>query len=162
MSYAGITPDFRAILLTGRQTCQKFYAEYETHINPTQIAKNIAGVMQEYTVQGGVRPFGLSLLLAGMCEGKPYLYQIDPSGTYFGWKATVIGKNSINMKNFIEKRYNPDMELDDAIHTGLMTLKENYEGEMNERNIEVGVIGMDGKFRILKHSEIKDYLKEAE
>ena len=84
MSYAGITPDFRAILLTGRQTCQKFYAEYETHINPTQIAKNIAGVMQEYTVQGGVRPFGLSLLLAGMNEGKPYLYQIDPSGTYFG------------------------------------------------------------------------------
>ena len=66
------------------------------------------------------------------------------------------------MKNFIEKRYKEDMELDDAIHTGLLTLKENYEGEMNEKNIEVGVIGMDGIFRVLKQSEIKDYLKEAE
>jgi 20S proteasome subunit alpha 2 len=30
---------------------------------------------------------------------------VDPSGTYFGWKATAIGKNHINAKNFLEKRY---------------------------------------------------------
>ncbi len=66
------------------------------------------------------------------------------------------------MKNFIEKRYKEDMELDDAIHTGLLTLRKNFEGEMNEKNIEVGVIGIDGIFRVLKQSEIKDYLKEAE
>lgn len=26
------------------------------------------------------------------------LGQVDPSGTYFGWKATAIGKNHINAK----------------------------------------------------------------
>lgn len=30
--------------------------------------------------------------------------QVDPSGAYFGWKATAIGKNFVNAKNFLEKR----------------------------------------------------------
>ena len=44
---------------------------------------------------GGVRPFGVSLMLAGCDENGPQLYQIDPSGTYFAWKASAIGKNMV-------------------------------------------------------------------
>lgn len=33
-----------------------------------------------------------------------------------------------NAKTFLEKRYNPEMELQDAIHTALLTLKEGFEG----------------------------------
>lgn len=32
------------------------------------------------------------------------------------------------MQNFLEKRYNEDMELDDAVHTALLTLREGFEG----------------------------------
>ena len=53
----------------------------------------------------GVRPFGVSLLVCGYDEGHGLgLYQVDPSGTYFPWKATAIGKNHINAKTFLEKR----------------------------------------------------------
>ena len=45
-----------------------------------------------------MRPFGVSLLMAGMDEHGPQLYQIDPSGTYFAWKASAIGKNMTNAK----------------------------------------------------------------
>lgn len=118
--------------------------------------------MQEYTQSGGVRPFGVSLLVAGIDDDNtPRLYQVDPSGTYFGWKATAIGKNYVNAKNFLEKRYQDDMELEDAIHTALLTLREGFEGEMNGGNIEVGVVGLDGKFRVLTESEVQDYLDEA-
>lgn len=54
------------------------------------------------------------------------------------------------------------MELEDCIHTGLLTLKEGFEGEMTANNIEVGVIGEDKKFRILSPSEVKDYLEEVD
>lgn len=43
--------------------------------------RELAAVMQEFTQRGGVRPFGVSLLLAGFDHNGPQLYQIDPSGT---------------------------------------------------------------------------------
>lgn len=53
----------------------------------------------------GVRPFGVSLLIAGWDNDRPYLFQCDPSGAYFAWKATAMGKNFINGKTFLEKRF---------------------------------------------------------
>lgn len=109
-----------------------------------------------------MRPFGVSLLVAGCDENGPQLYQVDPSGSYFAWKASAIGKNMANAKTFLEKRYSEDMELEDAIHTALLTLKEGFEGELKGNNIEVAVVGEDGKFRVLSVSEVNDYLEEVE
>jgi 20S proteasome subunit alpha 2 len=54
----------------------------------------------------GVRPFGVSLLIIGYDDvSGPSLYQVDPSGSYWAWKASAIGKNMINAKTFLEKRY---------------------------------------------------------
>ncbi len=53
----------------------------------------------------------------------PHLYQIDPSGSFWAWKASAIGKNMVNAKTFLEKRYNEDIEIEDAIHTAILTLK---------------------------------------
>lgn len=105
----------------------------------------------------GVRPFGVSLLICGWDEGRPYLFQCDPSGAYFAWKATAMGKNAINGKTFLEKRYSEDLELDDAVHTAILTLKEGFEGQMNADNIEVGICDASG-FRRLNPSDVKDYL----
>jgi 20S proteasome subunit alpha 2 len=73
--------------------------------------------MQEFTQSGGVRPFGVSLLIAGVDDEGPQLYQVDPSGAYFGWRASAIGKNFTNAKTFLEKRYSEDMELEDTVRT---------------------------------------------
>lgn len=43
----------------------------------------------------------------------------------------------VNAKTFLEKRYSEDMELEDAIHTALLTLKEGFEGQISGQNIEV-------------------------
>jgi len=51
----------------------------------------------------------VSVLIAGYDEDGPHLTQIDPSGAYYNWKATAIGKNSKNAKIFLEKRYKADM-----------------------------------------------------
>lgn len=126
------------------------------------LVKETAGVMQEYTQRGGVRPFGVSLLVAGLdADGTPGLYQVDPSGAYFGWKATAIGKNYISAKNFLEKRWTADLELEDAIHTALLTLREGFEGEMTSTNIQVAVVKKDGQFQVLQPNQLQDYLDES-
>jgi 20S proteasome subunit alpha 2 len=134
--------------------------------------QDVARVMQEATQSGGVRPYGVSLLIAGWDEGilpeeeedstnektaqaedeqkkptgktggilkgGPMLYQVDPSGSYFPWKATAIGKSATTAKTFLEKRYTEGLELEDAVHIALLTLKETIEGEMNGETIEIG------------------------
>ena len=58
-------------------------------------------------------------------------------GAYFAWKATALGKNDVNAKTFLEKRYSDSLELDDGIHTGLLTLRESFDVAMTEENVEV-------------------------
>ena len=54
-------------------------------------------------------------------------------------------------------RYNEDLELEDAVHKAILTLKESFEGQMTEDNIEIGLCDKNG-FRRLTPSEVKDYL----
>ena len=52
-----------------------------------------------------MRPYGVSLLVAGFDVNRgPTLYQVDPSGSFWAWKASAIGKNMTNAKTFLEKR----------------------------------------------------------
>jgi 20S proteasome subunit alpha 2 len=169
------------------------YGEYP----PTRVlVQELATVMQQATQSGyastsitrpstnphihrGVRPYGVSLLVAGWDVNRgPTLYQVDPSGSFWAWKASAIGKNMINAKTFLEKRYNDDISLEDAIHTALLTLKEGFEGQMTEKTIELGVITVPTPeeleavahlenagtqrpkptFRRLTEEEVRDYL----
>lgn len=129
----------------------------------------------KHNIFRGIRPFGVSILVAGWDEHNgPSLYQIDPSGTYFSWKATAIGKFATSAKTFLEKRYNDQLELEDAIHIALLTLKEGFEGELSENTIEIGIVGLSMtddfeaedadkpyfQFRKLKKSEVLDYLEQ--
>jgi len=157
MVYSGMGPDYRLLVRQARKMAQNYYLTYREPIPTAQLVQRVATVMQEYTQSGGVRPFGVSLLICGWDGERPYLFQCDPSGAYFAWKATSMGKNSINGKTFLEKRYTEDLELDDAVHTAILTLKEGFEGQMTENNIEIGICDKTG-FRQLSPSIIKDYL----
>ncbi|ODV90099.1 hypothetical protein CANCADRAFT_31160, partial [Tortispora caseinolytica NRRL Y-17796] len=116
----------------------------------------------------------MSLLVAGVDDRDGFqLYQIDPSGTYFPWKATAIGKGSVSAKTFLEKRWSEDLELEDAIHIALLTLKESVDGDITADSVEIaiagppsdhllGFTGVEGavgpRFRILTADEITDRL----
>ncbi|KAJ2781327.1 Proteasome subunit alpha type-2 [Coemansia javaensis] len=168
MVYSGMGPDFRVLVSSARKMAQRYIQTYKEDPPVRILVKELASIMQEFTQSGGVRPFGVSLLLAGVDDRGPNLYQVDPSGSYFPWKATAIGKNMINSKTFLEKRFNSDMELEDAVHTAILTLKEGIEGQMTEESIDIGVISTlpaaqsDGKaqptFKRLSPAEIRDYL----
>jgi len=167
--YAGMPSDYRVLLKKGRKAAQKYISKYRDPIPTSQIVREVAGIAQEFTQQGGVRPFGVSLMIAGIDDNGPHLFQVDPSGAYFGWKASAIGKDSTNRKSFLEKRYSDDQLLEDAIATAILTLKENFEGGMTADNIELGVIEecpdqpeKHRKFRVLTKEETMDYLSQVE
>lgn len=157
MVYAGMGPDYRVLVDKARKVSHTGYKRIYNEYPPTRIlVQDVARVVQEATQSGGVRPYGVSLLVAGWDEGVepqenqggktggilkggPSLYQVDPSGSYYPWKATAIGKHATSAKTFLEKRYTEGLELEDAIHIALLTLKETIEGEMNGDTIEIGM-----------------------
>lgn len=223
MVYSGMGPDYRVLVDKARKVSHTEYKRIYNEYPPTRIlVQDVARVMQEATQSGGVRPYGVSLLIAGWDEGiepnelpevkpdeemvdvdaekkpttktggirkgGPSLYQVDPSGSYFPWKATAIGKSATSAKTFLEKRYTEGLELEDAVHIALLTLKETIEGEMNGDTVEIGLLsralvfhadisagivgppadnllgyeGVEGaqgpRFRKLSPQEIEDYL----
>lgn len=173
MVYAGMSPDYRVLVDKARKVSHTGYKRIYNEYPPTRIlVQDVARVVQEATQSGGVRPYGVSLLMAGWDEGVepeseqaekgdedeprkatgktggtlkggPSLYQVDPSGSYYPWKATAIGKHATSAKTFLEKRYTEGLELEDAIHIALLTLKETIEGEMNGDTIEIGKLPRD-------------------
>jgi len=56
------------------------------------------------------------------------------------------------------------MDLDEAIHTAILTLKEGFEGAITAENIEIGVIGGEfgGKFTVLSQERVAEFLAETE
>ena len=180
MVYSGMGPDYRVLVDKARKVSHTGYKRIYNEYPPTRIlVQDVARVMQEATQSGGVRPYGVSLLIAGWDEGQepvagteaaeaetdaekkaaqgktggilrggPSLWQVDPSGSYFPWKATAIGKSAASAKTFLEKRYKEDLELEDAVHIALLTLKETIEGEMNGETVELGESEHLGTFEV--------------
>ena len=160
MVYSGMGPDSRVLLGRGRKAAEKYKLTYGERQPVSQLVKDVATVMQEYTQSGGVRPFGVSLLVAGVDADGPKLFQVDPSGSYWAWKASALGKNGVNARTFLEKRYKEEDDLEDAIQLAILTLREGFDGEMTADNIEIGV-ATAGKFRRLTAGEIAEYLAQA-
>ncbi|KAL7217485.1 hypothetical protein ACSBR2_010858 [Camellia fascicularis] len=103
--YSGMGPDSRVLVRKSRKQAEQYHRLYKEPIPVTQLVRETTAVMQEFTQSGGVRPFGVSLLVAGFDDKVPQLYQVDPSGSYFSWKASAMGKNVSNAKSFLEKRH---------------------------------------------------------
>lgn len=51
-----------------------------------------------------------------------------------------MGRGATEARTFLEKTYTDDMDIGDAVHTAIKALKNTFEGEMTERNLEVGII----------------------
>ena len=164
-TYSGIGPDFQAVLRKARKDVQVYHSRFEDRITPFMLCKQVAELFQEYTQSGGVRPFGIGLIVAGWDEQDgSQIFQLEASGTFYSWKATTMGRGSSIAKGFLEKRYSDDLDIEDAIQTAILTMKDSFEGEMTEKNIEIGVIrdsDPNKAFKILTQEEIKDYLREA-
>ena len=162
-TYSGIGPDVRPLIAKSRKICQEYKLMYHEPIPVSQCVREIAAIFQEFTQSGGVRPFGVSLLVAGCDNGGTHLYQIDPSGTFYPWKGTAIGKNFNATKNFLEKRDLSTLDMEGAINTSLLALKETFDGKMTSSNTTLGLVSLHNHtFKILSKADLQDHLDQIE
>jgi 20S proteasome subunit alpha 4 len=143
LAFSGLNADARVLVNKVRVECQSYRLNIEDAPSVDYVAKFVARTQQKYTLRGGVRPFGISSLMGGFnSKNKPALYQTDPSGAYFEWKATAVGKNSKTVQDFLEKNYKEDMDEKATLEFAIKALLEVTEA--STANIEVVMIKKDG------------------
>lgn len=156
---SGLVADARVLVDFARVQAQLNKTTYSESIGIEAIAKEICDFKQSYTQSGGVRPFGTSLLIAGIEGDKTRIFETDPSGALLEYKATGIGSGRTEIMEFLEKKYTENIDLNKAIILGLEALANVTESSLNELNIEIGIIELSTrKFRKLIPSEVKKYV----
>ena len=156
---SGLVADARVLVDLARVQAQVNKTTYDEPIHVETLAKSLCDFMQSYTQSGGVRPFGTSLLIAGIEGDNLRLFETDPSGALLEYKASAIGSGRPEILEFLEKKYSKDIDLDKAIVLGLEALKTVTESTLNELTLEIGVIERSTrKFRELSISEVKKFV----
>jgi 20S proteasome subunit alpha 4 len=164
MAFAGLNADARVLVNKVRIECQSYRLNYEDDPTVDYVAKFVARTQQKYTHRGGVRPFGISSLIGGFdSNGSPALFQTDPAGTYYAWKATAVGKNDKTVQDFLEKKYpkpeEPALDEDQTLRLAIKALLEVTEASVN--NVEVVMIRKGGQKKY-SDAELEPILKELD
>ncbi len=134
---------------------------YNEPIDVAILVKKICDFKQLYTQHGGVRPFGVALLIAGVTE-TPRLFETDPSGALIEYKATAIGAGRNTVMEVFEEKYKDDLTMEQAIDLALEALNRATEEKISESNVELAVIDAKTKsFRKLSVEEVKKHIAKV-
>ena len=144
---SGLVADARIIIDYARVQAQINRVTYDEPILTSTLARKICDYKQQYTQYGGVRPFGIALLIAGIDGDGPKLYETDPSGALFGYMATSIGAGKEAVMEMLEEKWKEGMKKEDAIALGLRALQKANEEPLKPVSVEVGVVQKGKKFR---------------
>jgi len=156
---AGIASDARVLVERAQLQSQQHRVTYDSGIEVESIVKDIADIKQQFTQYGGARPFGVSVMVAGISADKPRLFSTDITGNYFSYKATAIGENDEKIKEELRKRYGDKMDIKEALKLGLKIFHEIMGKNFNAERFDAAVITIkDKKIKRLTTEELKEYI----
>jgi proteasome alpha subunit len=158
---AGLHADARRLISQARVDAQTFRLSYDEPISAHSLVVRLCDLKQMHTQYPGYgRPFGVSLLIAGVDDSGPNLYTTDPSGSFWGWQATAIGKEADVVRDFFQEKYKPTMNISAAQKLAIegllkVTDKSDKTPEELAESIEIGSINTDDMmFKIFSKDEV--------
>ncbi len=160
VAIAGLTADARVLVDRARVQAQVNILNYDETISVKDSTLNICEYLQLFTQNAGVRPFGVSFLIAGVdSNGEASLYLTDPSGAMWGYKAFAIGSGATEARAYLEEHYKEDISDEDLKLLPLRTLKELMGENLNKDTCDVAFIMKDDlKFKLLNDQEKEELL----
>ncbi|MFD1684710.1 archaeal proteasome endopeptidase complex subunit alpha [Halobellus litoreus] len=158
---AGHVADARQLIDFARRQAQVNRLRYGEAIGIETLTKNVTDHIQQYTQVGGARPFGVALLIGGVENGEPRLYETDPSGTPYEWKAVSIGADRSDLQEHLEENYDDDLTLDEGVGLALRAIASANDDELAADGVDVATITTDSEaFVELSNDEIATYIAE--
>jgi len=160
---SGLVGDARSLVDRARVEAQINRVSYNESIDIETLSKKLCDHMQTYTQFGGARPYGTALLIAGISDGVPRLFETDPSGTLLEYRATSIGTGRPAVMRVFDEDYDAAMTCSGAIPLGLKALHAATEGKFNVNTVEIGLVKLpDAKFAKMPKEEVVVYVEAFE
>ncbi len=142
-SVAGIMSDARVLIEKAQILAQQHRVTYDSPIEPELVVKEISNIKQQFSQYGGARPFGVSMMLAGINNKKPELYTSDVTGNYLEYKANAIGEDDEKIKEKLRAKYNEDLDIKKGVKIALNIFKEIQGNKFNIDRFELAFIKKD-------------------
>lgn len=159
--FVGFGSDGRILIDYARQLAVQYRFVFGERIPVEYLVKSVCDLMQVYTQHGGVRPFGVTLMIAGVDDAGPRLYVAEPSGQYIGYKAYGLGQGGAQAIEILQKEYREDLSLEDAILLGIKAIAASMDSKPTTETIEVGVIETrTQRFEKISKQKLSEYLKK--
>ncbi|MFW5956587.1 MAG: archaeal proteasome endopeptidase complex subunit alpha [Halorhabdus sp.] len=157
---AGHVADARQLIDFARRQAQINQLRYGERIGVETLTKEVTDHIQQYTQIGGARPFGVALIIAGIANGEPRLYETDPSGTPYEWQALAIGSDRGDIREYLEEHYDESMTLEEGVGLALQALASVNDDKLSPEGIGVATIAVeDEQFHELTDDEKREHLE---
>lgn len=160
---AGHVADARRLVDFGRRRAQTDRLRYGEPIGVDPFTKAVTDHVQEFTQQGGARPFGAALLVGGVEprstqqasgstprddvepsiadeDPQPRLFETDPSGTPHEWRATAIGANDDTVQEYLEANYDTQSSVQSGVELALSALAAAEDGSLAPEEVSVATV----------------------
>ena len=128
------------------------------------LTKAVTEHVQEYTQTGGARPYGAALLVGGVDGGPggtPRLFETDPSGTPYEWRAVAIGGDSGEIREFLETEYEPELSLDAGVDLALSALAEQNGDTLDPGGTSAATVPVEtGRYERMGAATLRERIGE--
>ncbi|KAH8682803.1 putative proteasome subunit alpha type-1 [Tricladium varicosporioides] len=169
LSLAGLASDARVLSNFMKSTSLSHRLTYGRAIPVSRIVNTIGDRAQTNTQHYGKRPYGVGLLVAGVDEMGPHLFEFQPSGMTQEMVACAIGARSQMARTYLERNLDEFAKCgkEELIVHGLKALKESLaqDKELTVENCSVGVVGVrkEGEkaiegFRLFDGQDVKQWV----
>lgn len=159
---SGILSDARVLIERAQLKAQQHKVVYGSDVDVLTIVKDICNIKQICTQSGGLRPFGVSILVAGIDIDGPKLYETDPTGIYFRYKATSIGEGEVEVDEILHKSYNDELTIEEGLKVAVKALAKVLGNDFNIDRLDCAYIRTDEKkFMQFSRQKLEKILGEA-
>jgi len=159
---SGIISDARVLIERAQVKAQQHYVTYDSPVDTITIVKDICALKQVCTQSGGLRPFGVSLIVAGIDSDGPKVYETDPTGIFFQFKATVIGEGEPEIEEILGREYKDSLTIEEGLKLALRALNQVLDKNFSVERVAAAFIKTDEKMlREVSRATLDRVLKDV-
>ena len=160
---AGHVADARQLIDVARRQAQVNRLRYDEPASVESLTKEVTDYIQQYTQTGGARPFGVALLVGGIEDGEPRLFETDPSGTPYEWQAVAIGGSREDIQTYLEDEYTEEMDLEGGVELALRALASVNDDGLDATGVDIATVDVENQqFSKLAEDDLAERLTEFE